>query len=79
MNEGTNHTTNGLLLRADLHSLFDLGLIGIDEETFSVIVADRLRTTVYGPYHGKEFELPSQPNEQPEKEAIRQHRQYWNL
>ena len=79
MKEGTNHTTNGLLLRADLHSLFDLGLIGIDEETFSVIVAERLRTTVYGSHHGKEIKVPSQPNDQPEKKAIRQHRQYWNL
>ena len=27
----TNHPANGLLLRADLHALFDLGLIAVDE------------------------------------------------
>lgn len=30
--EHTNHVTNGLLLRADIHTLFDLGIIKIDRE-----------------------------------------------
>lgn len=30
---GTNHPSNGLLLRADLHTLFDLGLLSVDHET----------------------------------------------
>lgn len=33
LGEETNHPQNGLLLRADIHSLFDLGLISIDPET----------------------------------------------
>ncbi|MCA9794905.1 MAG: HNH endonuclease, partial [Candidatus Eremiobacteraeota bacterium] len=31
--EKDNHTTNGLLLRADIHTLFDLHLLGIEPET----------------------------------------------
>ncbi len=48
----SNHPSNGLLLRADLHSLFDLGLIAIDEE-LRVIVAPRLALTEYGALSGK--------------------------
>ena len=30
LGEETNHPQNGLLLRADIHSLFDLGLLSVD-------------------------------------------------
>src|SRR3712207_8092818 len=43
----TNHPTNGLLLRADLHLLFDQGLIGIDPATMTVLVHPALRSTRY--------------------------------
>src|SRR5207244_4015138 len=36
--EETNHVQNGLLLRSDLHSLMDLGKIGVDPHTMKVIV-----------------------------------------
>src|SRR5262249_3712676 len=35
----TNSVQNGLLLRADIHNLFDLGLIQIDPETLVISVA----------------------------------------
>lgn len=38
----TNHVTNGLLLRSDLHTLFDLGLIRIAPETMAVSVHSKL-------------------------------------
>ena len=38
----TNHVSNGLLLRADLHTLFDCGLLAIDPKTRRVVVADAL-------------------------------------
>lgn len=37
-----NDPTNGLLLRADIHTLFDRHLIGIDPETMTVCVAPSL-------------------------------------
>ena len=40
--ENDNHPSNGLLLRADLHTLFDLDLLGIDPETLLVRLADPL-------------------------------------
>ncbi|MBW4515261.1 MAG: HNH endonuclease [Timaviella obliquedivisa GSE-PSE-MK23-08B] len=38
----TNTTSNGLLLRADLHTLFDLNLITIDPQTMKVLIAPKL-------------------------------------
>ena len=37
----THHPSNGLLLRADIHSLFDLGKIAIDTGTMSVVLDGR--------------------------------------
>ncbi len=34
--EGSNHTGNGLLLRADIHTLFDLDLLGIEPDSLRV-------------------------------------------
>jgi hypothetical protein len=45
--ENDNHIENGLLLRADIHTLFDLDLIGVDPETMLVHVS-RLVEAEYG-------------------------------
>jgi hypothetical protein len=55
----TNHLSNGLILRADLHTLFDLDLITIDPETMSVAVDPSLRNSDYGPLHGVELRKPA--------------------
>jgi hypothetical protein len=43
----TNHLANGLLLRTDLHTLFDLGLVAVDTETMRVLLAPSLAGTCY--------------------------------
>jgi hypothetical protein len=48
----TNHVQNGLLLRADLHTLFDLDLLWIDPDTLSVLVAPLLAPNASGPRNG---------------------------
>lgn len=45
--EKDNHVANGLLLRSDIHTLFDLNLIGINPETLKVEVAKSLFSTEY--------------------------------
>ncbi len=37
-----NHPENGLLLRSDIHTLFDLNLIGINPETWKVELNEKL-------------------------------------
>ncbi len=50
--EETNYSvTNGLLLRADVHTLYDLNLIGIDESG-TVHISSSLRSTEYRQYEG---------------------------
>lgn len=42
-----NHPSNGLLLRADIHTLFDLNLLGIEPATLQIHVHPRLEGTEY--------------------------------
>lgn len=70
----TNHVTNGLLLRADLHTLFDLGLIAIDSDTMTVIVHPDLAATEYKSIAGKPIALPKNRQQRPNKEALDMHR-----
>jgi hypothetical protein len=55
----SNHVTNGVLLRADIHTLFDLDLIGIDPESMEISVAVELQATVYAELHGRKPSLPA--------------------
>lgn len=69
----TNTTSNGLLLRADLHTLFDLNLITIDPQTMKVLVAPKLMQTQCRAFSKKEITLPESENDRPDKTAIEKH------
>ncbi|MEP0853426.1 pentapeptide repeat-containing protein [Funiculus sociatus GB1-A4] len=58
----TNDPSNGLILRADLHTLFDLKLIAIDPETSRVYLEPSLRNTYYAELHEKLLQLPKNIN-----------------
>lgn len=74
--EHTNHVTNGLLLRADIHTLFDLGLLRVCPSSWKVEVADQARST-YGEYNGQMLRLPEKDSLRPDTEATRQHYERW--
>lgn len=67
----TQHVTNGLLLRADIHSLFDLGLLSICPETLTVHLAPELRSSSYRELQGQKLRLPPEPAEHPDRKALR--------
>ncbi len=69
----TNNTSNGLLLRADLHTLFDLKLITIDPSTMKVLISPELMKTSCQAFRQKKIMLPDDINDQPDPEAIRNH------
>jgi hypothetical protein len=52
---GLNHHTNGLLLRADIHTLFDLDLIRINPDTLRVETTAGLNGTSYSSLAGTEL------------------------
>jgi len=64
--------TNGLLLRADIHTLFDLNLIGIDPDALLFSVAPAIQATVYGELQGQKLYLPVKSAETPNQEALTQ-------
>jgi acyl carrier protein len=73
--EGTNHPTNGLLLRADIHTLFDLHLIAIDGKTMTVLLSSKLENSSYQDLAGKSLRLPEIKTDHPNKAALKKHRQ----
>ncbi|KAB2699301.1 hypothetical protein F9K79_09410 [Ochrobactrum sp. Kaboul] len=66
----TNHVTNGILLRADLHNLFDLGLLKIDPKTMTVSVSDSLVDTPYAELTGKKIRDTASPKDRPSYRAL---------
>lgn len=73
MGDHTNVVANGLLLRADIHTLFDLRLIWIDPDTLRVAMAPSLLKSYYGEYAGSPALLPQRQEAQPSLDALRMH------
>jgi putative restriction endonuclease len=69
----TNRPDNGLLLRADLHTLFDLGLIAIDPARMSVLVSPGIARTDYGELAGASLRLPRAAAARPSVAALQAH------
>lgn len=70
----TNHPANGLLLRADMHDLFDLGLVAVDTDSMRLRLASSLAGTKYEPYEGRQLLLPRDTTVRPSVEALERHR-----
>ncbi len=72
----TNSVTNGLLLRADIHTLFDRSLLSLDTASSPplVVVAPSVSETTYRALHGMRLRLPSNSKLAPNTDALRQHR-----
>jgi hypothetical protein len=64
--------TNGLLLRADIHTLFDLNLLGIEPSSLKVALAPELRRTCFKELNGKKLTVPIDTRLQPSKDALRE-------
>jgi hypothetical protein len=64
--------SNGLLLRSDIHTLFDLYLLAVDD-TYRVVVSAILKNTEYWTFNGKLLSrLPDKSMDQPNREALRE-------
>jgi putative restriction endonuclease len=74
---GQNRIDNGLLLRSDVHTLFDAGYLGVDPK-FRLMVSPRLRAEFdngeefYG-RAGREIALPEKRVERPAREFLEWH------
>lgn len=69
----TNHAANGLLLRADLHTLLDCGLLAIDPATHSVMLSPGVRESPdYEGLNGQRLREPSPISAAPSRKALEQ-------
>lgn len=68
----TNAISNGLLLRADIHTLWDLGLIAIDPLSMKVWVSPLVPDPAYQCLDGKTAFQPKNPAFRPSHMALKQ-------
>ncbi|MFS0667197.1 HNH endonuclease [Peribacillus frigoritolerans] len=68
-NEDSNHIQNGILLRVDIHKLFDKGLIAIDD-CYLVRVSPLLKSEYYQSLDGLKIQLPTNKNLYPSKKSL---------
>jgi len=78
-NGGEHKVSNGLLLRRDIHTVFDAGYLTFDEN-MRAVVSDRLRTEFnngneYRRLHGEKLRLPDNPAFHPDADRMRWHRE----
>jgi putative restriction endonuclease len=66
----TNTVNNGLLLRADIHTLLDLRLLAVEPETRFVRLSGRLGGTQYEVFSGKQVADPVQAAQRPARESL---------
>jgi putative restriction endonuclease len=76
---GEHEISNGLLLRRDIHSVFDAGYLTFDED-LRVVVSDRVRTQFnngneYRRLQGERLRLPPNPRLQPDPSRLQWHRE----
>ncbi|WP_440590195.1 HNH endonuclease [Providencia huaxiensis] len=68
---------HGLLLKTDIHTLFDRGLIWVDSN-FNIRVSERLANTEYTVLDGKPLRLPKNKEDWPLKTHLLEYQRYWD-
>lgn len=62
----TNVVSNGLLLRADVHILFDRSLLAVNPSDMEVEISDRLSSSRYAALKGEKIARPRDPSKRPD-------------
>ena len=75
--DGVHEVSNGLLLRSDIHRLFDKGYVSVTPE-YRFVVSKALREDFengksYYPLHGREIWVPKKAGENPSAEMLEWH------
>lgn len=75
---GLHRLDNGLLLRSDVHTLFDRGYISVTPDNRVLVAAGKLKKDYdngepYVPFHGTKILLPENESEQPSREQLEWH------
>jgi putative restriction endonuclease len=75
---GEHALSNGLLLRSDLHTLFDLGYLTVDPDKKTIVVSRRIREEYengrdYYALHGQALAQPQNPSALPSIDSLSYH------
>lgn len=63
--EGEHYQDGGLLMRRDVHALFDKGLLAVDPSTWTIAVSPQIRDyDAYGPLHAEPLQTSLMPAQQ---------------
>lgn len=71
----SNAVNNGVLLRADVHTLFDKGLIWLNE-SFRVVISSRLGGSEYEIFSGRPISAPQRASDLPLADNVADHRSF---
>ena len=78
LGQQTNILGNGLLLRADIHGLFDAGVIAFNPRDLRVVLSKQAQGSRYERELGKEtLRVPSKAGSKPNVELLAQHLNKW--
>lgn len=69
----TNIVNNGLMLRADIHLLFDNSLLSVDPDGMRIITGKRLENTEYSELYGKKLRDTALESERPYADYLKVH------
>ena len=69
----SNCVVNGLLLRADLHAMFDDGLLTVRGEDYRIEVHSELKGTTYESMDGNVLRLPRHAKDHPDRDRLDWH------
>jgi len=72
----TDRVSNGILLRTDLHTLLDRGLVAIDPKDRTVVVAESLGGSEYAGFHGVKISEPADVSERPSDKSLEGHMEW---
>ena len=61
-------------MRADMHDLFDLGLVAVETNTMRLRLSKELEGTTYEQYEGRPLWIPRDEAARPSLEALAIHR-----
>ncbi|MFZ9737583.1 MAG: pentapeptide repeat-containing protein [Prochlorotrichaceae cyanobacterium] len=73
LGDRTNDPANLMLLRSDLHVLFDLHLLAIDPSDLTIRLAPWMKDTYYSILEGRSLHLPHSEDMRPDPDLLKQH------
>jgi HNH endonuclease len=68
---GRYEASNGILLRADWHTLFDLGLWTINPERLTIVLSANIKEKEYAKFRGRRITIPDDTRYAPSREALK--------